>query len=996
MVKIVKQYKFIHKRSINMSFSSLILISNGSKSLMKFIILAISSISLFAHATGIPLPLQNISGSNEQTIVVDNVHSGIVHYKASDFIVNGVTSIINASATPAKLIIIEARGVSFESKLRVLGNTADIVVITNGSGNSISCYDCEFENVGRLTFSTANFIDKGFSKGNIGTLNVDPRGSVVINNLKGPGLQSLEVITSDLDSSGNIDINSRAFSHPEGGFIFHENGGKVIGSGGINYFVGDFNINYETLKVESKNRHGGMPRISGSYSALSMSILSDKNIDIGINTVFSTKNDAVTTSTRNGTVFVPIEGVYIQQIGSGSKVNFLGSIESDGTVSIKSSGEINGRGNILSSKLLLIAKDKIFNKGIIESNEIKLSSDDFINNGVIQAKRVEIDTLGNIQNQFGGIINATDLNLKSRNGRFINGARTSTNNLSVSTLSRAPSTDISSLEIGLYYDTSMSFSSCNKDCEAKIFSENIAIEAKSIENINPYWLSRPPSNKWDSSITVNNDLANQVSIQAGNSMKLKAEEYILNSSSVLGVEGSGGFIVNSPIFSNERYRLAMSNYIYNKLIVDPEKPKSFDTADVGTVSKIVKYSPPGRIYSFSDVKVSGPENSNFINEVSYTEIYGDLNLKNMALNSIGLELNKSISESQLHKVKTCFIDMKCSGKNSETSMESETLLAISGKVKGVNDEPQSLSSLNIDNINVYDIKTRQLVKDYLDSLIYDHGNLNLAEVDNVSIDAGSVRGVRRVCKPKYVGWGVGIRPACKLSNFSVSINKLLEDDAVGRVVGDTGITHGEFIAAGKKYVSSLAPNKVIWNSSLEKVFNSVSSDLDYASYAIDGCYVVVSYIQHNKFKGYNHVGFSHTIDENYSKRISIKSLVSLIYKKYNNPSCNKPVEIRAEDISAIDALASAKSYVSSLPIDASLWSKAFAQAYSSGKVGSLNVKMTYSLEYISYRVKNGKFEINYKQKGKYTGFAYVTFSREEEHEVTKVLTPSELLEFRPY
>ncbi|WP_038891999.1 hypothetical protein, partial [Vibrio campbellii] len=66
----------------------------------------------------------------------------------------------------------------------------------------------------------------------------------------------------------------------------------------------------------------------------------------------------------------------------------------------------------------------------------------------------------------------------------------------------------------------------------------------------------------DAGIRVNGIKANQVAIEAERSLKLKASGYVLNSSAIMGLNGGGEFLVNSPIFSNERYEISFESYPY--------------------------------------------------------------------------------------------------------------------------------------------------------------------------------------------------------------------------------------------------------------------------------------------------------------------------------------------------------------------------------------------------------------------------------------------------
>jgi hypothetical protein len=92
----------------------------------------------------------------------------------------------------------------------------------------------------------------------------------------------------------------------------------------------------------------------------------------------------------------------------------------------------------------------------------------------------------------------------------------------------------------------------------------------------------------------------------------------------------------------------------------------------------------------------------------------------------------------------------------------------------------------------------------------------------------------------------------------------------------------------------------------------------------------------------------------------------------------------------------AKTYVSTLTIDASLWSSSFRQVHDKTGRGSGTTSNTIS--YISYSLNGSEVLVSYKQIEYYTISAPYVGGRSftESHDLTKRISVAELMNYLPY
>ncbi|MFB2659820.1 two-partner secretion domain-containing protein [Shewanella mangrovisoli] len=945
--------------------------------------------------------------SNFDTLIIDKPAGGISYNEFSMFSISSKKLVIFNSFTdsvaPANTIIIKSKNISIANEIEIIGAPANIILL---SPSVLTCAGCSFNNAGRVTFASASIDSKQLvhSSGVVGKLSAIGSGRIQVSNLISPGVQSLEFIADNISVVGTVDINMRADVHPEGGYVIHPNGGKVVGSGGINFYPGKMVIDYENLRIDSADVVPENFLLSAKVRAASIAIISPKNIKIAPTADLSTISDVISTSTLNEQFYAPIEGIFVQSVGKKSSQNSLsnivaeGKLSSDNKVLIKSINRLDLNASVVSDNLSLISGEDSYIAGYVQSTLTEVAARNIFNSGRLSSKIIRAEAEGNIFNSYGGDIKAGEVVLKSNNGNVINGSRSDKRVFSreVKFLPIIP--DITSLKLGVFYDVNES-GVLATDLSANISANNIFIQAKAFENINPYSIVKSSSDDWTAGISIKNKLSNQVSVRAENKIEIKASNYVLNSSGIIGVNQTGKFIINSPKLSNERYRMQMENYVYNQMTMSGDKGRQFDSAGVGTVAKIIAYSPPARIYSFgeflfSDGSANDSERESFVNELSYFEIFNDAHFHQTEIKTIGLEISENYDYTNLHGIRDCLMFRTCDGDNVTTLAEAETLFSVNGSIYGVDKDVASQADLVVANINVRKSKEIEAINKYLAPFFYKNNDYEYGTVKHSEVQGDILSGVRTQCKMEvFKGWGVNRQYSnCKNNNFQVSINWLLSEEAKDRELGATGYTPSQLEAASKAYVASLPIQPVTWTDSQRKAFTRVSSLLSYSSYSIDGCFAIIGYKQLNTFYGYNHAPYTNVITESYSVRIPIEVLMKSAAGSPGKAVCssNNTDNKHYTEKQYSDA---AKKYVSTLPIDSNLWSANFKQV----RDGKVKGTTSNTISFISYSLSDNDVLVSYKQTEQYTVTVQYAGTRSfsESHDLTKRVSVAELMNYLP-
>jgi|GEM_PF-6356510 len=757
-----------------------------------------------------------------------NVLQPLIIYNGSN--VKSTDKISTADA--AELIIIESSVVQLNSNIKIIGAPADLLIISNGT-TPVNCNNCSFSNVGRLTIAHGVYLKDGHYAGDINTNNINSK--VEINGLTAPGVLSVELIGKTVNVSGTIDTNLRADNHPNSGMIINEQGNKVIGSGGVNIYTGPLEIGYNDLhlkKIYSPTYGSGFTSgnftFSGTINSASIAITSPTTVTIPDGSKLNTLSDALSSSTRNGQFYAPLEGIFITTMkNAGANINIEGALTTDNSIALKSREDIN----IANTGNIVLANGAVSINGLIQTTTFINDSESYKNTGNVSASDITVTTQNNLMNGEGGKLNANNVTLTSidksvfnsygaeikastanffaEKGSVINGSKTNVKNYDSTAESLSMSLDSNQIEWGIK-PTSTPTGIQTSNLSAHILANTINIKTKHLENINPYSLAKPTGDAWNSGISVNTANSNQVSIQAENQFNIIATNYILNSSAIIALNQNGSFNINSPKFINERYHIKADAFKVTELILSDNNPRTYDSINSGVQTQIINYSPPARLYSFGELKFNHTDSSlqaEFYNVYSYFEAFKNLYFYKTDVHTLSVETSTSLTSNDLDDVRQCIILRRCTQTYTKTSAEAETLFSVHGNVYGVNPDLPSESNFTSDTVNISDEQTLDLVNEYFavfasgthsDDIFSYIKTLNVNEEDDVATATITT------CRTVYISADGG-HPItyCSDEDMSVSINQLLDPIVNNNEFNGTEYTYNQLLAAATLYVQTL-------------------------------------------------------------------------------------------------------------------------------------------------------------------------------------------------
>lgn len=628
--------------------------------------------------------------------------------------------------TPAKLIVIKSDSISVQHEIELLGEPADILFVDTSSAvsNKISCVSCKFTNFGRVTLAAATTgftISSGMSS--IGNLSTFSGGIVEANNLDAVGIQSLELIGESVTTGGNINTNMRANIDSNGGYTLSPAGKHVVASGGINIYSGTTAVTYEGLSVSARSgAHAGSALdLDGQYSAATVSIISTRPVRIKNTAKISTFSDIVATSVHQGNLIVPVEGVFVQTNRAGySGITIDGQIQSDNKVQLVSPDDITLNKKIQGGEIFLVSGGgvRLTSQGAIESGVLTVGANWFSNQGYISANTVEVETTKTLYNHFGGKISGNAVKLVSLEGGVINGSRTNKEYSPVDLAALALSSQLTADDrYGVYRQVMSESGTARSNIAASIAGNTIDIKAVRFENINPYHLTKPTGDIWSNGIDLDVSTSRRVSVQAEQSLRIKAPQYILNSSAVMGLNQAGDFSINTLLLMNQRYRIEAELAVFSRQTYQEDGVEGYSggagTTESGIETYLTAYSPPGITYSFGGFKFSdGHENNlvraEFINQFSFLEVSADAHFHDAEFQSIGLMMAGRPSHG--YEPVRCAA-YGCSAATYTSLIEYETLSSFAGTVYGIS------SNLKVATINQLDDAYKQAM---LDEFIADY------------------------------------------------------------------------------------------------------------------------------------------------------------------------------------------------------------------------------------------------------------------------------------
>lgn len=596
-----------------------------------------------------------------------------------------------ANGRSANLIIIEADSVQLRSHIEIVGETADLLIVAKGGGAVFSCTSCSFSNIGRLTLAT---VTPTFD-GNRYPLTLKPTASSMsINGLNTESVASLELVGNTITLNGTINTQLKGSRLFDGTYQVNPNGNLVIGAGGVNIFNG-LTVKYADLQVSDRNASSSLT-INQNTKINSQAIQVTTARPFVMNGIINTKSDAATVANYRGNISAVEESIKIYSLDTTGTLAINGIISSDNVVDIRSSSNLNLNGHISANGLIAIAGNNHLlthnNKGSIyipgrsarwdisrSKNHQKItsqacsqgqypSSSDLLkicvsaflsggrieNNGLIKAKSVVAASINELQNRYGGVIIADNIQLSSQKSFVRNGSRYPFKPADDRPLVFAP-VDKDDIPLGTVMIDDQPFLDAMNgagkvNTAALILGKEITVvAADNIENINPYVeVTRNPSG-YNSPIKFSNVKASQVQMVAENYLGLNSNSYVLNSSAHLGVSGSKGqLLISSPAIANQRYS--------TQAVIQPYQRKEGNVTLTGDEVAMMVYSPPGILYSFSELSFNLGASGSFINNTSYFEVLNNAfissNSQNQIIN-IGINLNSTITQALDSEVKRC-------------------------------------------------------------------------------------------------------------------------------------------------------------------------------------------------------------------------------------------------------------------------------------------------------------------------------------------------------
>ncbi|PCK08036.1 MAG: hypothetical protein COA42_11365, partial [Alteromonadaceae bacterium] len=564
--------------------------------------------------------------------------------------------------SPAKLIVISANTLSLYDEIELVGESADLLLVTPNSSvnSSVVCHSCKFRNFARVTLAAANNTNYlSSTMTSVGTLSTFSGGSLDINHLDASGALSLELLAENITTQGTITTNLKAIQSSDGSYVVSENGDLVAGSGGINIYTGSTALDYEKLKSSNHatNTDTTQAELSGEFLSAAISLISAKPLRINSSAILSTKSDMLVSSSHQGNFIAAVEGIFIQtHTENHADLTINGQLLSDNKIQISSLDKLFINGTLNANAVFLADRDGTLNTGEIKAETLESGSGYFINEGSLNAQQLLIEAEGTIYNQFGGRIVGDQVTLISTDSSVINGSRSNkayrpSNLTGLALNSYLPASHI----YGIHQDVSTESGSVRSDLSARISANTIKISAKRFENINPYHLTKPETETWLGGIPLNVNTSRRVSVIAEQNLQIQATEYVLNTSAVLGQNQAGQFIINTPTLMNQRYRVEAVLAEFGRTtfsdISDGLGIQNISAlVDTGLVSNVSEvnvgaylsaYSPPAVMYSFGDFMFSdGIENNttdaSFINQFSFLEVLGDAHFHGTDFHSIGL------------------------------------------------------------------------------------------------------------------------------------------------------------------------------------------------------------------------------------------------------------------------------------------------------------------------------------------------------------------------
>ena len=561
--------------------------------------------------------------------------NGISYNKFSQFDLGGIDlKVLNISKTnQASIIVIETNDANLDANIKLVGSTAELLILAQNNTSSLACNNCAFDGFNRVTLATAKLQSNYSPTREIGSLE-STAGSLTINHLSAPNILMLDVLSNNLSLGGVVNTNTRVSKDPLGGYVDNKNGEYLLGGGSLNLNVGDHVWDYESREVLSSVLSSNEITLAGVLESAEVKILSARKLKL--NSTIRNQVDVLSSAMYRGQVLVPSNSTEVISLSNHPMI-FNGHYFSNGLIDLKSASSLTLNTTTIKAKAFkALAKNELMNLGSIEADNVSLSGISSINRGNIKSKdKTQIWAHGFLGNEYGGSIHSKHVLLISSQGVVRNGSRTPYITTSSAVKSKifdhTHTLNPSAIEEGMYYATN--HLALNKvkpsSITANIYGGTVEIKGAAFESINPYWTDIKYSNGIAGAAVIDarHDLINGVNITADKALIIDVTGYAYNSSGTLRVNSPVGQLsISGSLMANERYRQM-------NLLAKEEITISANNASKKIFSRSYVYSPPGRIYSAGKFYASAP--IGIVNNVSFFEIKGNAEIKSGSIQQIG-------------------------------------------------------------------------------------------------------------------------------------------------------------------------------------------------------------------------------------------------------------------------------------------------------------------------------------------------------------------------
>ncbi|AOT11061.1 hypothetical protein [Pseudoalteromonas luteoviolacea] len=530
----------------------------------------------------------------------------------------------NNGGRKASRIIINVSSSSLKRKISLVGESAELIILAK----NFSCTGCKFEGFDRVIIA-----------GGINGSDLTASENISINSLDASGVPVVTLLGEKVTLAGNINTHDKVERAYNGQYVVLNNGSQKAGVGTFAAYAGRVTLNIDSLspttsRVSNDLGYELTTNNNLKITANAVKLISNTGSGLKINGVIDTTSDVFMTGSLGNKIQLASEGLvasnlctslfcYIQYTG---QVNTGGSVISSGY-----SLSLDAKSTISADKVQMTSRHFTNMGGIFTDNFGASTVSHFSNEGQIHTRFGRIESNNYIQNS--GSIFGKDLHFYGKN-RFRNG-----NAMPKVIGHRMDELFLEDLFYGTYTRV-LERDSGQINNPAIVHASNLYISTKGFENINSYYVSRGANDStWTEKIPLDLEKSNQVVVAAEHNLHINAEDYFLNSSANVllnSYSSSGTLYIESKKVINERYRME-SDFSVQERVVN-------NTREKHVLPNFLHYSSPGQIRSIGKFKVKSSEF--FLNDSSFVEVFGEMEVNTPKLYNYGLQVTKELVMSE--------------------------------------------------------------------------------------------------------------------------------------------------------------------------------------------------------------------------------------------------------------------------------------------------------------------------------------------------------------